>query len=499
MVPDKVERLQLTTLLLCITVLLSACSGINFPNQATNGEQQEGSSANVAGAPSISEQIIYPVDGLFEQFYEALGGLETLGPAISPLNREGTRQLQYVENALMVYDASATNSDRFTLAPLGLDFGVAEQSAANTLDSGGRYVGGHFIWPEFVAKYDALGGVRFVGEPITEAHYNPSRNRTEQYFENLGFYRLEKDQPGVVRLMAYGAFSCDYRCRYKPPSSSIPSRQQLLPEPFQSQAVRLGSDFTGRTLTDVHQGADQNQEVIFENMVLYTDRANPEKVLARPIVELLGFLAHVPADPSADPLMAFYEIQDGKGYNVPRLYENYLQQHGGIEFSGLPLSEVFPTKTGAYRQCYENLCLEYNIHAAQPDRLKPVPLGVRYMEEVFDEAPDFEKSLSVMNIDILPGEEYDSLPAGQPQRIYVLVSEDGVGLKNREPILILSNPDGTSQTTFFPPTGVDGRTSVEIPGIQAPNFTLIPYSVCLLGFDGEQRCVRDNFLIWNSK
>jgi hypothetical protein len=472
---------------------------MNHPNQAANGEGQEGNSVNVAGASSISEQIIYPVDGLFEEFYEALGGLEALGPAISPLNREGARQLQYVENALMVYDASATNSDRFTLAPLGLDFGVAEQPAANTTDSGGRYVGGHLIWPEFVAKFDALGGVRFVGEPITEAHYNPSRNRTEQYFENLGFYRLEKDKPGVVRLMAYGAFSCDYRCRYQPPSSSIPSRQQLLPEPFQYQVDRLGSVFTGRALTVVHQAADQNQEVIFENMVLYTDRDNPGKVLARPIVELLGFLAHVPVDPSDNPLVVFYEIQDGKGYNVPRLFEDYLQQHGGIEFSGLPLSEVFPTKTGAYRQCFENLCLEYDTHAAQPDRLMPVPLGARYKEAFFDEGLDFEKSLSVMNIDLLPGEEYESLPAGQPQRIYVLVSEDGLGLNNREPILILSNPDGTTQTIFFPPTGVDGRTSVEIPGIQAPNFTLIPYSVCLLGFDGEQRCVRDNFLIWNSK
>ena len=493
------HRLQLTIFLLCITVLLSACNGINLPKQATNGEGQDGSSVTVAGAPSVSEQIIYPVDGLFEEFYEALGGLEALGPAISPLNREGTRHLQYVENALMVYDASATNSDRFTLAPLGLNFGVTEQPAANTLDSGGRYVGGHLIWPEFVAKYDALGGVRFVGEPITEAHYNPSRNRTEQYFENLGFYRLEKDKPGVVRLMAYGAFSCDYRCRYQPPSASIPSRQQFLPEPFQSKVDRLGSVFTGRALTDVHQAADLNQEVIFENMVLYTDRANPDKVIARPIVKFLGFLAHVPVDPSANPLVVFYEIQDGKGYNVPRLFENYLQQHGGIEFSGLPLSEVFPTKTGAYRQCFENLCLEYDTQATQADRLMPVPLGARYMEEIFDEAPDFEKSLSVMNIDLIPGEDYESLPAGQPQRIYVLVREDGVGLKNREPILILSNPDGTSQTISFPPTGVDGQTSVEIAGIQAPNFTLIPYSVCLLGFDGEQRCVRDNFLIWNSK
>jgi hypothetical protein len=347
--------------------------------------------------------------------------------------------------------------------------------------------------------YDELGGVRFVGKPITDANYNPTRKRTEQYFENLGVYRLDQDLPGIVRFMAYGAFACDYRCRFQPPSSSIPSLKPNLPEPFRTLVDQLGSQFTGRALTGPHQAEDHTLEVIFENVVLYTNASSPDKVNARPIVEILGFMAHVPVDPSRDPLMSFHEIEEGKGYNVPRLFDEYIRQHGGLDLSGLPLSEVFPVRTGTFRQCFTNLCLEYDINAAYINRLKLVPLGVRYKAEIFEMAMNFQESLSVNHIDLNLWEEHRWLPANQRQKIYVKVSEDGVALKNREPVLILSYPNGRSQQLYFPPTGSDGQTFLDIPGIQAPNGTLIPYNVCLFGFNGEQRCVGENYLIWNSK
>jgi hypothetical protein len=468
---------------------------------AFNDVQQAGNEIPESGYPTEANniQIVYPVDAVFSELYNKLGGLEVLGPAISPVNREGVLQLQYVENALLMYDESASTSDRFRLGPLGLEFGIAEKPVLDQHQPAGRYVGGHLIWPEFVATYDALGGVRYVGEPITEARFNPTKGRTEQYFENLGFYRLEQDKPGVIRLMAYGAFTCDYRCRYQPPSASIPERQPILPDRFQYLANALGFRFTGRALTGVHLVADRTEEVIFENLVFYRDISQSSSVIARPIVELLGFTPHSPVGPNPDPLMAFYEIQGGKGYNVPKLFEDYLRRHGGSEVSGPPLSEVFSIESGIFRQCFTNLCLEYDLKAVPAERLRLAPLGARYKEEVFNKALDFREIISLKNVDLLPWEKHMRLSAGEPQEIFVSVSEDGVALINREPILILTYPNGETQTFYFPPTGEDGVTSIGIPGIKAPNGTLIAYKVCLMGFNGESRCVGENYLIWNSQ
>ena len=500
MFPRKKVRFQDTIIVLLVAGLLNACHGGAVPEVAFNGGWQNGDDVPEAGytVDANNIQIVYPVDPVFGELYNTLGGQEVLGPAISPVSREGTLQLQYVENALMIYDGRASTSDRFRLGPLGLEFGIAEKPIPDPHQPDSRYVGGHLIWHEFVATYDALGGVRYVGEPITEARFNPAKDRTEQYFENMGFYRLEEDEPGVIQLMAYGAFACDYRCRYQPPPASIPERQPILPEPFQYQANLLGLPFTGRALTGVHLAADQTEEVIFENLVLYKDASQSSILIARPIVEVLGFIPHVPVELNPDPLMIFYEIQGGKGYNVPRLFDEYIQHHGGSELSGPPLSEVFPINPGVFRQCFRNLCLDYDLNAAPAERLKPAPLGTRYKEEVFDLAMDFHESLSLKNVDLLLWEKYMRLSAGEPQEIFVSVSEDGVALKNREPILILSYPNGEIQTFYFPPTGVDGLTSIGIPGIEAPNGTLIAYKVCLMGFNGESRCVGENYLIWNS-
>lgn len=486
-------------LVLLFSGLLSACNdGANSKLQLRGGVS--GRDYPEASTPSYDDNLqeVYPVDDVFRELYNKLGGEGVLGPAISPIRREGPLHLQYVENALLVYDESASPGDRLRLGSLGLGFGVAEEPVPPPTKPDSRYVGGHSIWNEFTAKFDTLGGVRYVGKPITEVRFNSAKSRTEQYFENMGFYRLEEDKPGVVRLLAYGAFACDYKCRYHAHSASIPERQAFLPDQFQNQADLLGSGFTGRALTGVYLAADQSEEVIFENIVLYRDATKPNNVIARPIVEILGFIPHELAEPDPDPLMTFFEIQGGKGYNIPLLFNDYVQRHGGFEISGPPLSRVFPIKSAVFRQCFKNLCLDYDLNADRAERLRPAPLGMRYQEEIYKKGVDFRNSLSVKNVDLFVWEKFMRLSAGEPQEIFVFMSEDGAALENREPVLILSYPNGETKTLYFPPTGVDGSSSIEIPGIQAPNGTLIAYKVCLMGFNGESKCVGENYLIWNS-
>jgi hypothetical protein len=253
--------------LVLFSILFSAC---NFPTTQKTGP----------GTPPIPNESLvetHPVDPIFNSFYAYLGGEEVLGPAITPLLVSGNLKSQYVEAGLMISDPQAPESERHRLAPLGLVLGISEPPIPAPADPNLRFMNGHVIYPEFVQFYEKLGGAQFVGRPLTEARHNPEKNRTEQYFENLGFYRLDWDEPGTVRLLAYGAFACDQRCRYQAPTASIPGLRAILPEPFASKAARLGLNLLGRTLSEPHLAEDGQLEVIFENVVLVIapDEAEP--------------------------------------------------------------------------------------------------------------------------------------------------------------------------------------------------------------------------------
>ena len=70
------------------------------------------------------------------------------------------------------------------------------------------FLNGHVIPGEFFAKYNELGGEDVVGKPLTGMIYSPVYRRYEQYFENLGFYRLANAPTGDVQLLAYGSWAC---------------------------------------------------------------------------------------------------------------------------------------------------------------------------------------------------------------------------------------------------------------------------------------------------
>jgi hypothetical protein len=512
----------------------------------------------------------YLVDPVFEDFYESLGGFETLGPALTPLQNSGGLNIQYVQSALLVFDAQAMQADRYRLAPLGIVFGIAEPAVPNPGVPDSRYVNGHVIYADFAPLYEQLGGVRLAGRPLTEARYNPDKARVEQYFENLGFYRLDGDPSGDVRLLAYGAFACDQRCRYQPPPASIPSLRPLLPEPFSTKVAQLGLTFVGRTLSEPYINSDGQLEIIFENLVLVADaeigvekgfqlpfhlwlpqmfssKQAPEQeevreevfrvylplilvtakgelesgggirvefnlelplvspaeaqkapaVSLRPIVKQLGFEPQPPTEPSNDALMVFYPTEGDKGHNVPVYFNDYLLRHGGLEISGAPITEVYAYKEGIFRQCFENLCLDFDITAPESERLKPAPLGVAYKERFYNQVNDFIQSQSLDNIHMQVWEGQSFVSSNESQEIYVSVAENEVPLRNREPVLILTLPDNTRYEYHFPPTGENGQTSLMLNPISAPNGALIAYQVCLEGIRDDKLCVNDNFLIWN--
>jgi len=317
--------------------------------------------------------VTYAVDPLFADFYQAMGGEEILGPAISPSRRSESQTKQYTESSLMVFDPLAPLSARFKLAPLGNSLGVAEGNLDATAVGEGRVINGHLVIPDFLALYESLGGARFVGRPISGALFNVEKQRLEQYFENLGFYQLHGGSK--VHLMPYGAYACDRNCRKKEPLAGIPGRQPILPDPFIKKTLELGLPFVGKPLTGLHLAPDGKQEVIFENLVLVADHENPLQVGVRPIAETISQHAQALAAPQESELSVFIEIAGGMGYNVPIHFIQYLETFGGMQIAGQPISEVFSPGPGLYWQCFTNLCLQFNLKRMTPrllsDRLYP--------------------------------------------------------------------------------------------------------------------------------
>lgn len=544
---------------LLVLILLSTASACNFlTNQSTTPSPPR--------QPPNPAFESFPIDPLFEEFYAYLGGEPVLGPPISRLIESGNVKSQYVESAQLLFDPLAAPSDRFHLAPLGLMLGVAEPPVPEPGLPGSRYINGHTIYDEFLPFYDELGGARFVGRPLTEARHNPEKHRIEQYFENLGMYRLDDEPPGSAHLLAYGAIACPQGCRSQPPPSGVPGLRPILPAPFSTSASRLGLDITGLTLSEPYRSPDGEIEVIFENLVLVLDLveeappavvfrlwlpkiksasrpvqdreyainlwlpitvtvisgdrvsarlemarplwlplvfSRPEALLQgvhlRPIVQMLGFEPQPPVPPSEDPLMVFYPTEGSRGHNVPLLFDAFLKRLGGISVSGPPISEVFPLSDGVFRQCFSNLCLDFDTNAPDNEQLAPARLGAEYKEKYYLPPGSLPESgeLGYLNMTVSRAHRY--VTSDQSQEVQVVVSENGMPLANREPVLSLTLPDGSQQVFKMEPTDAEGQTRLLLPPVAAPSFTLIRYQVCLVDREGEQLCLEDQYPIINSE
>jgi hypothetical protein len=443
----------------------------------------------------------YTVESVFREFYNLLGGQKTLGYAISPLIETDNVQIQYTEAVQLRYDAQAPASEKFSLAPLGDELRLSDQPIVLPDQSGERIVDGYLIYDEFVAMYDALQGERFVGKPLTQVRIDTRRGRIEQYFKNLGFYRLLSDPPRTVHLLAYGAWKCDAYCKYKVPDSAVVAPQPVYPEPFIGSLVRLGLDFTGRPLSPPYLSSDKMLEQIYQNIVVYADPANVRMIELRPITDKVGYPATPLVAKVDDDRLVFYPTQDGLGHEVPKVFEDYITLHGGLEISGMPTTELF--KEGSvYRQCFTNICLDYDPSAAETLRIRPAALGELYLRQFppAEAAVPSGPAPSAGNYALVVWEAHTLAVSDQGQTISVRVT-DATGAKPAADLAVVLTvflPDGGEPTYPFPLTDASGQASVDVPSISAPNGTIIPYQACLrLDGRGDQ-CVKDSYVIWGN-
>jgi hypothetical protein len=164
----------------------------------------------------------YEVDPVFREFYHFLGGKDTLGEAISLAHEKNGVYSQYTVSAQMIFDPQAPATHRFQLGSLGREFGIADSVTADWQ-----------VADVFEGLYNQLGGETFSGKPLTGLVYNAEKDRSEQYFENLGFYR-GPETGGEAQLLPYGVWRCGEECRASLPLNAAP----LVTLPTQSSATQ---------------------------------------------------------------------------------------------------------------------------------------------------------------------------------------------------------------------------------------------------------------------
>ena len=468
----------------------------------------------------------FEVDLPFREFYDMLGG-GLLGPAISPKFEKNDVRYQYTVASLMVHDPQATQGQPYYLAALGRDMGVAEPPVVESEDSEGRYIDGHVIGEIFVPLYERLGGKRVVGRPLTEMHYNPKKGSFEQYFENVGMYWLENTPIEDIHLLAYGVWKCNDRCLEYPTGADIVEIPPRIGKMFEDAVARLGIDFTGWALTEPYETPDGNTEQVFGNVVLVVETGHPGRVFLRPMTADSGYPPDPPSDPTNPPTgMSFIAVQEGKGYHVPQQFLDYLARHGGLEGSGLPVSEFKQVKEGLSRQCFTNLCLEMRRIGEGDPFVQPAPLGytykmlpVRALVQPRAEPQSTPVEVAQLPPENLPQpqvtemswptstareltmkvwESYPLVAPNQSQEVSVSVLENNLPVRNLEPYLTVTYPDGREKTYYMFPTGDDGVSRVLLDAISEPNGTLIPYQVCMIDLNNEKYCVKDSFMIWQN-
>lgn len=447
----------------------------------------------------------YPVDPIFMEFYEALGGQQILGPAISPLQIQENLQCQYAERARLCFDPTAAGEDRYSLSPLGLELHLTPdaQVSSSTVSGNARVVDGILIYEKFIPLYDRLYGARYVGRPLTQLRINHDYQRAEQFFENVGFYQNLNDPNGPVFLIPYGAYLCGGGCSYRMDEYWSIVDSNTSDQPFAASIARLGGPSVfGTLLLKPRVAEDGYLEQVYSNAVFYAPEENPEQVHLRPLPLTLGYTIEPLVAMVSHDQLVFYEVRDGLGHNIPKPFDQFVALHGGRELSGDPISEVYQMPgLDLYQQCFENYCLVYDPAAAEGLKVRMMPLG----EELVKRFPPAEtqtltNAFTPERISLIAATDKPNIGRSEAQtvRMQVTNADSNQPMDRVEATLVLHIPDQPDQRHDIPPTDINGLSAVTIPAVPGvANGSRLTYEVCLKLPSETPICVMDSYLIWD--
>jgi hypothetical protein len=487
------RRQILSLLILIIPVLLISACGYYQPE--------------VGQAVKPAQEGEYRINPVFWEFYNLMGGEELFGPAITNIFTYEGKKMQYVENGLLVYDPQE-KWDQYSLSNLGEELGIYEPPAEVEGLRGDLIINDYLIHPAFIDLYRRLGP-DIVGAPLTNPRENYTQGRVEEYFQNLGFYFQLDDPEQEAHLLAYGRAVCGSLCQFKGSLDNAIQTKTQLSEPFSSFLKRVGSTVTGSLVGGPYLSEDGNEEVIFENMVVYNDHGY---VALRPLVLQMGYIPQPLVEAIDNSIVVFIPVEGTLGHNVLVYFNNYIIQHMGYEISGIPVSEIyeFNHEQEVIRQCFTNMCLDYYSQESEVP-VRPAQLGIDYKNVFHPELTVVsEETISQNGTTFIPRKSipnlfqlkvWESAPlisSSEAQVISASVFFNEIPQAGQQMTLTVNIPDTEPITVSMPPTGEDGHTTISLAPMATSNGTLVTYEVCLDLSEGEKQCVDDSFLIWGN-
>jgi hypothetical protein len=434
----------------------------------------------------------YEVAPVFRAFYEYHGGVELLGSAISPVMIKDGKEYQYFENACIKFDANASEASRFQFNRIAFGFDLENLWSKGRLERE-ESDSSVPIFGEFIPLYKELGGEKIVGKPLTYVRFNPSRKRYEQYFENLGLYRLVEEKTENIHLLAYGDWSCREECQHNVNGESEIDVYPYIADPFINFVAEFGLDFTGFPLTKAYLAPDGNIEQVFEKCVLAVNIDGGDNV----------FLRKLPVKLGVTDFATYYSFDDKNislsksEFVIPEFFTTYIESHGGVEVIGEPISHYTYQDQRVYRQCFENMCLNYSEDLYEKPYVQGELLGYAYREIYFRSQQESSYSNTRTDISLHTWVTSPSIRSDEEQEIWVGVLKNGVPFTGGELKLTIFIPDDKKIEFSMKPAQKNGQTFAVIPPLNLRSGTLIPYQVCLQSVDRNNICVEDDYLIWN--
>lgn len=469
-------------------------------------------STPAAPTPDYGQKDTYPIDPVLKDFYQELDGENLLGAALSPLLEIEGDLCQYTVNALICFDPQATGIAPFFLKSLGAKMGISEAPAESDHDGNAVRINGYVIYEAILPLYNHFDGLLYAGKPITNAFYNKTTGRIEQYFENLGFY-ADSEKPGPDSgLIPYGYIACSAECP-KQIEGAIPPANLPRDNPLADMVVSVeflgGESIFGSRLTDLLVAPDGNLEIVYENAVFYATPDQPRRILLRELPKLLEMPVMPPGPEKygSEEGMHFLAVEGDTGYHLPLVFERFLESHGGIALAGQPIGDpVYFEGSTLPRQCFRHICLEYNPKAAEGQQVSLVALGKQYLEtdiewQAYPPLGGLGAALqgsypAARLLSFQLSEQHPQVRRSQAQiiEIFAFDRETFHPAANIGATLTVTLPDGSQAEYEFTPTNAKGKSQIEIPAIQnVQNGTLISYQVCI---DQQTICKTEAYIIW---
>jgi len=452
----------------------------------------------MAGCATDTSTSFYPatpgtfeVDNQLKEFYVEKGGAAVFGPAIDEVTIQDYLRCQLMENARICVNTNQRGPGKYSLSPLGRQLGIP---LSNAVDASGIFSG-------FLPLINQLGSEN-VGQALDVVHYNYNQGRIEQYFEKVGFAIFFNEPAGNVHLLPYGDLVCGASCSFESSIVFSPIINQFN-SPFENALQYLGGEsLTGIALTPAYQASDGYLEQVFTNIVVFAPVDNPDAIQLRNVPVIIGITPSAPGIQQYDVTdnMVFVTVEGELGYHVPLPLDTYLSMHGGLGISGNPIMEITLLQDqGIYRQCFQNLCLDYYPTASEAYKVLPASLGQAYLNVIKPVIPG--GIIQPDDVILQSNEALPRLSSTEKQTITITLTQKytGQGIPGMGAVLILRNSDGSEiSETNFPLTDTSGNSSITLNAlVSQQNGDLLLYQACLTGNTTAPICVNGSFLIWN--